>query len=202
MNKLVIFTTVFVLILVFVVPGVLALPIKVVPFNDQPGYSTDYKRGVYGKKVIWQEFTSQEDRLTGIGLSIGNPNLKNKKEVILNLYQGKISQDSDLGKPIRQSILNGQNISDGAFVRFLFDPIANSKNQKYLISLASPDAGDEEVINIFFTNLKPDWIGELRHDQEVLAGAMPLVTFHKPQNRSSVIKSVYFDWLKRIVGIN
>ncbi len=196
MKKLVIFTTITVLTLVFVVPGVLALPIKVVPFNDQPGYSTDYKRGVYGKFVVWQEFTSQEDQLTGIGLSIGNPNLKNKKEVILNLYEGRSGQDYDLGKPTRQSVLNGQNISDGAFVRFLFDPIADSKSRNYFFTLNTPEAGREEVINIYFNHDRPDWIGELKIDEEVIDGGMPLVTYHKPLSRFAVIKNIYGNWLR------
>ncbi len=202
MKKLIIFTTVFILVLVFVVPGILAIPIKIVPANDQPGYSTDYKRGVYGKHIIRQEFISMADNLTGIGLSIGNPNLKNKKDVILNLYE---NTDEGLAEPqqvLRQSILNGQNISDGAFVRFLFDPITNSKDVKYYFTLETPSAGDEEVINIYFNKDRPGWIGDLKIDTEAIDGEMPMVTYHKSQSRFATIRNIYVNWLGRLFGTN
>ncbi len=203
MNKLVVFTTIFVLVLVLALPGLLALPIKIIPYNDQPGYSTDYKRGVFGNSAVWQKFTSQEDNLAGIGLSIGNPNLKNKKDVILSLYEvNSVSSDPGSELMVGKSVLNGLNISDGAYVKFLFDPISPSKGKNYIFSLESPEAGDLEVINIFFTKTIPNWIGELTVGDDLIDGSLPMVTLHKSQSKFGMIRGIYVSFLRRLVGIN
>lgn len=86
MKKLIILTTSFVFLILFVVPFAASLFIKIVPDNDQPPYDINNKRGIYGVNGISQEFTAQSNNLTAVGLSVGNPNLKNKNEVIFTLY--------------------------------------------------------------------------------------------------------------------
>ncbi len=112
MKKLILFTTLFILFLVIIVPGVLALGVKLVPNGDQPGYNSDQRLSIYGERTVSQKFISDSTNLAAIGTSIRNPNLKNKKDIILNLYDGN-------EKLIRTSVLNGLAFQDGEFVMFL-----------------------------------------------------------------------------------
>lgn len=198
MNKLIWVTTFSVLFFVFIFPGIVAMAIDMTPFNDQPGYSVEEKTSVYGKKVILQEFTSQEGNLTAIGISLGNPNLKNKKPITLTLSEGE--------NVIRAATINGLNLEDGDFVKFVFPVITDSKGKLYVFTITSPLAGADEVIYIFRSKETPDWMGKLRfNDGEVeddIEGGLPFVTFHKPQSRLQVVKVIYFNWLSRLLPLD
>ena len=84
MRKLIYFTTTIILFLVFLAPAVLALDIKSIPGNDQPGYSQTLD--VYGSRDISQRFVSQVANLSAVGTSIKNPNLLNRKDITFTLY--------------------------------------------------------------------------------------------------------------------
>ena len=77
--------------------------IKMVPANDQPGYGSKGSVSIYGQRDFTQYFVSKNKNLVAIGTTIKNPNLKNKKDIIFNLYD-----DSD--NLIRTTTLNGFNI--------------------------------------------------------------------------------------------
>ncbi len=190
MKKMIWLTTLFVIFLIFIVPGILALTLDVVSAGDQPGYNSDKRLAIYGERGVSQKFVSKEKNLTAVGTSIRNPNLKNKKEVIFNLYDEK-------GNLIRTSILNGQNFQDGDFVKFYFGPIPDSENKTYSFTLFSPGAGPEETIEVFYFNSSTQNIIEYTYDEKVYPGGLPLVTFHKPGSKWEVVKSVYSGWLSR-----
>ena len=195
MKGLIAFTTIFVLTIVFIVPGILAIPIHFVPYNDQPGYSVDYRRGIYAQNTVVQYFTSQEDNLSGFGLSVGNANLKNKEDIILKLYEEGGNQ------LVRSTTLNGQNIEDGSLVRFLFDPVTGSKGKTYFFVLASPDTHDFPF-SIFFTDRVPSWVGDTYFEEGKVfeEGKLAFVTYHKPASKLQLIKDIYASWLGRLVG--
>lgn len=193
MKKLIWATTIAILFLVFVVPGLLALPIDMLPANDQPGYSVNDKLSLYGKRTISQTFTAQADNLTAIGISLGNPNLKNKKGIILSLYD----ENNNL---LTASVLNGLNLEDGDFVKFVFSPISESEGKKYSFTIISPEAGPEEVIYIYHTKTIPDWSQWAKFTDGIekeVEGGLPFVTFHKPKSKLDVIKKVYSRFLPR-----
>ncbi len=194
MNKLILITTTFVLCLVFIVPGILATNIKMVPYSQQPGYDVDHRRSIYFTNLVMQSFTAEEDRLTAIATTIGNPNMRNKKDVVLKLYEGK-----DL---VRTSIVNGQNIPDGSFVKFVFEPIFDSKGKDYTFALASPDAREEDVIYVYISPNAPDWIGDtIFEDNKVFTeGKLPMVTYHLPKNKLSLILQLYKSWISKMIG--
>ena len=195
MKYLVGFTTLFVLILVFVAPAVLALPIKIVPDNDQPGYSVNERRSIYFSNTVSQMFTAQSDNLTGVGITIGNPNLKNKKGVIFELYEGETL--------IRTVTISGANIPDGEFVHFVFPAVSDSEGHEFTFRISSPEARDEEVLYVYFTSKIPNWVGELRFGEEVFSeGKLSFVTYHKPESKLQLIESIYNSWVKRMVGFN
>jgi hypothetical protein len=162
-----------------------------IPAGDQPGYNSDQRISIYGTRGLSQKFVSKEKNLVAIGTSIRNPNLKNKKEILFNLYDDK-------GVLIRISLLNGLNIQDGAFVKFVFEPIADSSNKTYVFTIDSPEAGPEETIETFYINKPTDSIIEFIYDKKTHPGGIPLVTFHKPESKLEVIMKVYSSLFSRL----
>ncbi len=183
MNKFSLFTTISVLFLLLVIPALLASLIKMIPANDQPGYGSMGSVSIYGIRDFTQYFVSKNKNLVAIGTTIKNPNLKNKKDIIFNLY------DMD-NKLIRSTKLNGFNIGDGDFVKIVFEPIIDSIQKKYYFTLSSPEAKQDETIEVFLTNPTGEII-EYLYDEETKLGGAPIVTFHKPDSKLEVIKAVY-----------
>lgn len=196
MKKLAVLTVFFVIFAVFVLPGALSFFVDIVPSTDQPSYSVDDRRSIYSTNSAMQLFTSTTDRLSGIGTTIGNPNLKNQKEIVFNLYE-----DNDLDTPIRTVIISGANIPDGYFMRFLFDPIIGSTGKKYAFTLSSPSAGADEVLYVYLTKSASEWMGDTYYQDELQEGKIPFVAYHTPESKMSLIKTIYGDWVKRILGI-
>ncbi len=190
MKKLIFATTFIIIFLVFVAPAMLALGIRFIPNDIQP--PLEEARGLFWKFEISQDFVSTKENLNAIGMSIGNRNLKNKKDVTLFLYDKK-------GELLRTSVLNGMNIDDGAFIRFMFEIIPDSKDKEYTFVLSAPDARKEDLLEIFYVKDKPSWIGDLKFDEEVAEGGISLVTFHKPISRVGLIKTIYSDWVNRFL---
>ncbi len=195
MKKMIWLTTAFVLFMVFVAPAILGLALDIIPAADQPGYNSDKRLAIYGKRGVTQKFVSKEKNLTAIGTSIRNPNLKNKKEVILNLYDAN-------GVLIRTSVLNGQNLEDGGFVKFVFGAIPNSMEQKYSFTLLSPTASSEETIEVFYNDLPTDDILEFTYDEKVYEGGIPLVTYHRPDSKFSVVNEIYSNLFSRLLQLD
>ena len=192
MKKMIWLTTVSVLFLVFIVPGIMAFAIDIIPANDQPGYDYNKRLSIYGERQITQVFISKDKNLTAIGTSIKNPNLKNKKEIFFNLYD-------ENGSLIRQSILNGLNIEDGDFVKFVFAKINDSLNKTYTFTLSSPAAGPGEIIEVFIIKPTED-ILEYSYGEETHPGGAPIVTFHRPDSQVEIVKMVYSNWLSRLLS--
>lgn len=192
MKKMIWFTTVSILFLLFLVPVILAGTINMTPAKDQPGYDGSARVSIYGKRQFSQTFISTEKNLVAIATSIKNPNLKNKKDITLNLYE----EDGNL---IRSTGLNGLNIGDGDFVKFVFGEIKESEGVQYSFNLSAPTAGPGEVLEVFI--IKPtDDILEYSYEDESFPGGIPLVTFHKPESSLNTIKIVYSNWLSRLLS--
>lgn len=194
MKKMIWLTSLFVVFLVAVVPSFFALALDMIPASDQPGYNSDKRLSIYGTREVIQKFVSQEENLSAIGMSIRNPNLKNKKEIILNLYEND--------NLIRTSILNGQNLEDGDFVKFVFPVVADSRRKTYTFVISTPLAGAEETIEVFYTDVPSTYIIEFTYDGKTYEGGLPIVTFHKPNNKFGVLKEVYFNLFSRLLHLD
>lgn len=197
MKKLIIFTSLFVLFLVFLMPGVLASLLRMVPANIQPGFDSDIRLSIYKLRDYTQYFVSKNPNLTAIGTSIRNPNLNNRTDIILTLYDKE-------GVAVRSATLNGFNVEDGGFVKFVFDPISDSKDKEYSFNISSPGAGPEETIEVFILNTKdePSGITEYVYQEEVHEGGVPMVLFNKPVSKLDTLKSVYSSWLSRLLSLD
>ncbi len=192
MKKMVWFTTFSILFLLFVVPGLMATLIKMVPANDQPGYGDKGRVSIYGIRDFRQDFISKDKNLIAIATTIKNPNLKNNKDIIFNLYD----ENNNL---IRTTTINGFNIGDGDFVKIIFEKVADSKNKKYYFTLSSPDAGQEEVVEVFLTGPTSE-ILSYTYDKETHLGGAPIVTYHKPDSRLETVKLVYLNLFSKLVN--
>lgn len=193
MRKMIWFTTATILFFVFLLPGILGLFIKYIPYNYQP--SLDGVRGIYGPFSVSQVFTSQDSNLTGIGMTIKNPNLKNKSQFYFRLFD-------ESGRVVRQVAYSGANVEDGSYVKFLFDPLVDSKGKSYKFTLENPSAGEEELLGIYYTNSKPSWIGAAMYGDETVEGGVSLVTYHKPPGKLAVVKDLYSNLLSRFLHLN
>ena len=191
MKKMIWFTTISILFMLFIVPAIMASLIKMTPADDQPGYGPR-RLSIYGIKELSQKFTSKEANLTAIGTTVKNPNLKNKKEVTLDLYD----ESRNL---VRKSILNGFNIGDGDFVKFIFDVVPDSTNKEYSFTLSSPTAAADEIIEVFLMDNPASGIIEYTFAEETHLGGVPMVTFHKPENKWEVIRKVYSNWFAKLL---
>lgn len=194
MKKMIWLTTLSILFLLFIAPGILVSALDMIPANDQPGYDSNKRLSIYGEKQISQKFISRDKNLTAIGTSIRNPNLKNQKEIVLNLYD----KDKNL---IRSSILSGKNIEDGDFVKFVFQSVPDSNGKEYSFSLSSSDAGTEETIEVFIIEPTADIIDYFYEDETHLGG-IPIVTFHKPDSKLEIVIGVYSNWLSRLLSLD
>jgi hypothetical protein len=192
-RKLIWFTTLAVLFLIFIVPAVLALGIKLVPGEDQPGFIPDQRLSIYGIRGVTQKFISKSANLSAVGTSVRNPNLKNKKDIIMTLFDENM-------KVVRTSVINGQNVEDGNFIKFVFEVIPDSKNKTYLFTIASPDAGPEETIEVFNSQDMPGWIEQYGYDGNTYPGGLPIVLYFKPVSKAAVIKDIYSNFVCKAVN--
>jgi len=184
-------TILFVLAVLFVVPAILAALIPMIPAADQPGFGHMGRVSVYGERTFTQYFVSKNKNLVSVATTIKNPNLNNKKEIFFKLYD-------ESGNLLRSNVLNGFNLSDGDFVKIIFDVIPDSMNKKYYFTLASPSAGEEEIIEIFLTD-ETDAILSYVYDEVSHLGGAPIVTFHKPESRFETVKLVYLNLFSKLL---
>lgn len=193
MKKMIWLTTVFVLGLVFLVPVVFSAGLKMIPLNFQPGLNYDVRLSIYRDRVFVQKFTSKENNLTAIGMSIRNPNLKNKSDIYFVL------QNLD-GSIVRSTTINGMNLEDGSYIRFAFDPISDSLGKEYIFSLSSPGAGPEETIELFTIDADdPSGIIDYSYMGESFSGGTPIVQYVKPVSKMKTIKEVFSNFISRLL---
>lgn len=173
---------------VLMLPGILALGIRLVPSGFQP--SLDFTQKVYKEVSIVQTFTATSNQLSGIGVSIKNPNLINKENIFLSLYQGDVL--------LRQVTLNGRSIDDGNFVKFIFSPISDSKGGDYRAVFTAPDPTSGEALEIFLTK---NVIGEpVVVGQEKRLERLSDVIFYRPANLFAVSLDIYGGWLRKFTA--
>ena len=186
-SRIIIFSLVFGL-LVLIIPAFLALGIKMIPNDFQASFDDSQK--VYKDREISQNFIADKDYLSGLGVSIRNLNLMNKKDVVMSLRK-----ENNL---IREVALNGGVIGDGQLVKFIFDPITDSKGQTYKVVFSAGDSNIDEALEIFLTKSFPGasvTIGKEIY-QESLAG----VLYYRPQSKLLLVSGIYQGWLQKFLS--
>lgn len=182
-------TLVFILFALLLLPLLLSLFIKNIPNDIQP--SLEGTQIIYKDLTVAQSFISNTANLSGIGMSIKNPYLRNKKSLILNLQK----EDRSV---VRSVNLNGVNILDGDFMKISFNPIPDSAGKRYYLELLAPDSESQESLEIFMTSKKPSWLKDLYVNGEVKDTALSVVTYHKGTNLLAIPIGIFINWGKRL----
>lgn len=192
--KLITFTTITVIFIALILPAVLSFAVVNIPNNDQP--SLDKTQKIYGDLIVFQAFTSKTENLATIGMSIKNPNLANKKDITLSIYD-------EGGILLRSVTINGKNIADGKFVKFKFEPIVGSQNKNFTFTLMSPttskeDADKNEALEVFLSDQTIEGASILRiGDREVSNSIVSFVSFSKPPYPTYVMENIYSKWFNK-----
>lgn len=188
-------TTLLIIGLVLVLPAIISVGIRVIPENIQPSLEKTQK--IHDLGEVTQPFIAKEDGLSAIGVSLKNPNLANKKDIIL-----EVSQPG--GQVLRKAVQSGSVIQDGKFVRFNFPPVADSKNKQYQLRLLAPTVKKHEALEVFLTGDKNFLPAQITEDgKQVLepattSSATSYVIFHQPKSITALIGSIYSQWWSRL----
>lgn len=187
-----IYTTCFLIIFLMFLPAILIYFIKEAPNDFQPPlHSTEH---IYADSTTSQSFLSYENDLSGIGISIKNPNLQNQKDIILQIYD----QDNQL---IRNVSINGSKIHDGQLVKFKFDPIKDSKDRVFKFTLQAPQEGEQtKSLEVFLTYEIPNWSRGLYINNNLSDASISFVTYHHIESPLLNIFNIYTKWWYKLSG--
>lgn len=180
--KLVKWVTLIILLFVLGLPAVLSLGIKHVPNAPQP--SLGNTRQIYGDSTAFQSFTAEKDLFSGLGVSIKNPNFANKKDIILEIFEG----DKNL---LRTVTLNGKSIADGNFVKFYFPPIDGSLGKTYTFVFSAPTATIDDALEVFLVDKKLS-------DKDPVN--VSFVSFYKTPSFYSLPLEIYMGWFNKLTA--
>lgn len=174
--------------LVLILPAVLSLGIREIPGDSQP--SLDYTGKVIKGVVPTQFFVSRYNNLSGLGMTIKNPNLANKEDLTLKVFLEE--------REIRSVTINGRNIPGGDFIKFRFTPVENSKGKMFSFSLSTPSVENQDSFELYYSrNILPDNQKLIINESEV-QGGVSFVSFYQPGGKLSLMQSIYSEWLGRI----
>lgn len=161
------------ILLIFLMPAILSFGIRYIPFSSQPPLGATEQ--IFQDRISEQTFKLNGDRLTAIGVSFRNPNLRNKKDIILSVY----SPDKKL---VAGSRLNGNVIPDGGFVKFIFEPLTILRGEEVTISISAPEAIHGDSLELYLSKAN---------------GEIAFVDLYKPTGRLQLVKSIYKGWFDR-----
>jgi len=169
------------MLFIVLTPGLVGLVIRAIPSGFQP--SSDGTIKVYGSHTVSQEVWPGE-YFSGIALSIKNPNLINKDDLIVEVEQG--------GEVLRQVTLTGGGIEDGNYVKIRWPAITGSAGKSYTINFLAPAAIDSEALSLVTTDHKTDELGRLIiADEPAVDQGLALVTFSQPKNPLAISGYIY-----------
>lgn len=167
---------ILVISILILLPFMLTFFIRDIPSGLQP--SLDYTEKIYSTNIVTQVFVAQENRLSGIGVSIKNPNLANKKELSIKV----LDMNDQVLRTINKS---GKTIADGDFVKIMFEPINDSKDKEYKLIFESSGSSLGEALEVFIDDSTQD---------------VSFVSYYKPANFFSVFTNIVRGWFSKFSG--
>lgn len=173
---------------ILLIPVGLAFFIEKVPLNIQPGLEKTVS--INKEQTVKQSFYVDQNNLSGVGLSIKNPNLMNKKDLYLEILEDEAV--------IRKVTVSGYSIGDGNFINFEFDPITNSANKEYSFLLSSPQTEVSESFSVYASEKDEKYNRGLLVNNEVQRGTSSFVIFTKSINPLNIVLSIYLDLVDRL----
>lgn len=174
MIRYILSTAILVVLAVFIMPIFLTFFIHEIPDGPQPALNHTEK--IYQKNILTQEFTASDNRLSSIGVSIKNPNLANKNDLIFKLLD---SNDQVLATVVR----SGWTIEDGNFVKFSFDPVLDSNGKHYKFIFESLNSTLDDAFEVFI---------------DANSSQVSYVSFYHRANIFSVAAGIFSDWFLKL----
>jgi 4-amino-4-deoxy-L-arabinose transferase-like glycosyltransferase len=139
---------------------------------DQPEFSRPTV-AINSSTTISQSFSSPRNNLSSIRVMFSNPNKLNSGEIIFSL---KEAQDKD--RVLRQISFPLEKISDNTRYLFVFPPIENSMDKKYLFSFSSPAQPDGEGVSLWYESRDCYPQGKMFVNGEPVAGDLYYTAFY------------------------
>jgi hypothetical protein len=174
-----------VIILLFIVPSILLFSMESVAYDSQPGLGGTSK--VFGDTVLSQDVYFNHTDLSQIGMSIKNPVLINKKDILLQIY----NLDGTL---LSSAKVSGKNIPDGSLVKFTFPAIENSKDKWFILVLSARDSSENEALEVFLTDDSVSWLSNFSKNGSKESHNIALQAYYTIQDHFGLIKLVYSTW--------
>lgn len=184
--KLVYSTKILILILVILIPGILGLGIRKIPSGFQTSLSDT--ENVYSGISVVQTFRADQNNLSAVALTIQNPFLRNKNDLILNVK-------TDNGQN-RSTTINGANIADGNYQYFSFEPIADSKGQNITLTFQSPQTNPQQSLGLYHT--EDNSFGSFSVNGVTKSGRLAFVSYYSPKNIFETWGMLYGNWLDKL----
>jgi len=120
----------------------LTLFVRRQPDIGQPQENT--QTWIYSGHQVTQSFTPRNNGLNIITIYLKNVSLRNRDPFLFQL--------SDANGILRTIRINGYNIGDGDNVRFQFDPVADSGNKQFTLTLSS-ESPKELAVGVGFSEV-------------------------------------------------
>jgi len=186
--KFLILLTLLFLPVIFVLPAILSFGLRFVPYSFQPPLLGSQK--LSEDTVLVQEFTSPEDNLAAVGVSIRNFNLQSKADVFLEIVLD--------GKVVRKSEVLADRIKDGDIVVFEFDKIPDSLNKKLVFRLTAPNLERDKAYEVYTTDDQQDFAGNFSVNGVIFDKPLSFLLFFAPSSRLALIEYIYKNWFVRL----
>ncbi len=152
------------LLLFLASPAAVSLLLRKIPGVTQPSDSqTIY---FHSEKDYQGSFTSPKDKLISVSIKMKNA-FRNSDPLIFSLYEGEIK--------IQELQVSGSNINDGAWARFVFPEIVNSKDKTYNYTLKSKTTDIGHALGIYTTD----------------KGIPALITYHRVNSYPQTALQIY-----------
>ena len=162
-------TVLFVLVLIFIAPAILSFGVRYIPGREMSQTGRSVK--IFRENVLEFNIENPKENLVGIGVVVKNPQ-RSDQDLRLKIidYRENI---------LRESVVNGLSIPDGALVKFIFSPL--TFKGRTLEGMFSSDASEENAMGIYL---------------EKGSDKVAFVSLYKPTSRLALISSIYGSWLQ------
>lgn len=175
------------LLAIFLLPAFMSLFLKYIPYSFQPPLFGSEK--LFDQQVLLQEFTSPVNNLSAIGVSIRNFNLQSKGDIVLEVYSNQ--------EVLRKVTVAGSRIKDGDIVIFAFDRIPGSLSKDYMFRLSTLGASEEKAYEVYTTNEKQDFAGNLYANDILLEKSLSFLLYFSPETKFDLVLDIYGSWFRR-----
>jgi len=139
---------------------------------DQPEFSRPTVE-INASTTISQSFIAQRNNLSSIRVMFSNPHTLHRGTIVFSLKEAQ-----DKGRVVRQITFPLEKISDNTRYLFVFPPIENSMDKKYLFSFSAPAQPEGEGVSLWYESRDCYTQGGMFVNSEPVAGDLYYTAFY------------------------